>query len=290
MNRRGFTLIELLVVIAIIAILAAILFPVFAQARAKARAITCLSNLKQVGIGTMMYIQDFDEVMLPAHLDYPDSVIGNFTGTSPWGTGMAQDWKRFWPYIIQPYVKNFGITGCPDQSATDGPDWAVNPTGERKNIGITINDTMSTWNESTSSFAAVNKPAEMVLFADGACVHVGGDAWSGADAGRTQFLKDPDNYGALQKFSAGTMFFNPFRLSWNGGGDPMRVPVARHNGQSNMVFFDGHAKSIRISQFWIRPGITKIARHADGSFDTSADWGGEYDIFGQKGIRGTDNN
>jgi len=61
MNRKAFTLIELLVVIAIIAILAAILFPVFSQAREKARGATCLSNLKQIGLGVMMYVQDYDE-------------------------------------------------------------------------------------------------------------------------------------------------------------------------------------------------------------------------------------
>ena len=72
--RRAFTLIELLVVIAIIAILAAILFPVFAQAREKARAISCLSNLKQVGIGLMMYTQDYDET-------YPIAAWQKVTGT-----------------------------------------------------------------------------------------------------------------------------------------------------------------------------------------------------------------
>src|SRR5436305_1411609 len=68
-GRRGFTLIELLVVIAIIAILAAILFPVFAQAREKARQAMCLSNLKQIGNGFMMYVQDYDEIFPPTDYD-----------------------------------------------------------------------------------------------------------------------------------------------------------------------------------------------------------------------------
>ncbi|MBD3292214.1 MAG: prepilin-type N-terminal cleavage/methylation domain-containing protein, partial [Armatimonadia bacterium] len=100
-TRRGFTLIELLVVIAIIAILAAILFPVFARAREKARQTSCLSNSKQIGTALMMYVQDYDET-LPGYYN-PDL------------PGEANQWYE----VIEPYVKNEQIFICPSaQSVT----------------------------------------------------------------------------------------------------------------------------------------------------------------------------
>ena len=100
--NTGFTLIELLVVIAIIAILAAILFPVFAQARAKARQTTCLSNMKQVGLGYLMYVQDNDETG-------PLSI--NLYGNEEFYVIAAE---------LQPYIKNFGIFKCPDSTYNEG--------------------------------------------------------------------------------------------------------------------------------------------------------------------------
>src|SRR5438094_7311312 len=104
-KQRAFTLIELLVVIAIIAILAAILFPVFAQAREKARQSTCLSNCKQIGMALMQYEQDYDEAA-------PGVWFGPVSA-SPWSR--PSDDVRFWKWMdaVYPYVKNEGVFHCP---------------------------------------------------------------------------------------------------------------------------------------------------------------------------------
>ncbi len=98
MSRRGFTLIELLVVIAIIAILAAILFPVFAKAREKARQTSCLSNLKQICTAALMYAQDYDEVLVQEYM------------YSPYPTNLF-----WWPDLLYPYTKNWQLGACPSQ-------------------------------------------------------------------------------------------------------------------------------------------------------------------------------
>ena len=119
-STHGFTLIELLVVIAIIAILAAILFPVFAQAREKARAITCLSNTKQVGLAILMYSEDYDEMIVP--WISPASVV-TAAWTPAWDVEVN---NRLWTGKLQPYMKlgvGWGTNGQFAKGAFACPSW-----------------------------------------------------------------------------------------------------------------------------------------------------------------------
>ncbi|MCE5240866.1 DUF1559 domain-containing protein [bacterium] len=124
-SRRGFTLIELLVVIAIIAILAAILFPVFAKAREKARQTSCLSNLKQISVAFMMYTQDYDETFPMAYYD---------DWLHYWDVTVASDWVSYGgPGLIDPYTKNGQLRACPsfkvaDASRNNQTGYAYNAT------------------------------------------------------------------------------------------------------------------------------------------------------------------
>lgn len=126
--RRGFTLIELLVVIAIISIIAAILFPVFAKAREKARQASCASNMKQIGLGLMQYVQDYDETYM-AKMECP-------------GTQNCDSWR----YLLQPYIKNVQVFDCPSNPNTKSyngilEDYAANfnlPNESLVNVGAGV--------------------------------------------------------------------------------------------------------------------------------------------------------
>ena len=145
-RRRGFTLIELLVVIAIIAILAAILFPVFAKAREKARQSSCLSNVKQLALASMGYAQDYDE-QLPASYKAGPPI--------------------YWTDTISPYIKNTQIFKCPSLGIPES-FW----NGSQMAYGwnyyyLTLQAGAVAYNAQTTSLGQVKSPAETVMLGDG---------------------------------------------------------------------------------------------------------------------------
>ena len=201
-NRRGFTLIELLVVIAIIAILAAILFPVFARARENARRASCQSNLKQIGLGILQYTQDYDEKLMQSYFVYPSATPGAFSSNA-----------ILWSDAVQPYLKSTQILYCPSNTdaSTTSPtldllksSYAVASLG----LGAAYNGAFSESNEPGSALAAFNetsqtffvgemkntgwgymmKPSDGTYVRQPAEVHFDGGNWLYAD-GHVKFLR-----------------------------------------------------------------------------------------------------
>lgn len=196
--------------IAIIAILAAILFPVFAKAREQARKASCLSNLKQIGTAAMMYSQDYDEYL-------PSVPFGNYPA-GLWGSPLWNDYG--WTYIfplLDPYTKNTGIYGCPS-----APKQFFGPANNRANITYAYNEYLYDMNRGQNSLAYLTGTqhgvANIAILADSRFAGIFND-W---DAGGTGTPGYPQvNYLA--------------RVQLANGSNP------RHEG-SNFLFADGHAK------------------------------------------------
>ena len=218
--RRGFTLIELLVVIAIIAILAAILFPVFARAREKARQTGCLSNLKQIGLGIKMYVQDHD--------GYP--MHSSLSSQAP---------RTRWPDYIYPYTRNTQLFLCPSaDGGVFGKVFAHDPSqffgGYGYNYQYLGNSRDGVAFGATDS--EITAPSRTIMVADTAGVN-------GGIAG--EYTIDPP-LPSSRGSGRDTGFYA--RSADAGGPYGARsVPADRHNGQVNVVFVDGHAGSMTLS-------------------------------------------
>jgi prepilin-type N-terminal cleavage/methylation domain-containing protein len=268
-KNNAFTLIELLVVIAIIAILAAILFPVFAQAREQARKTSCLSNTKQLGLSIMMYVQDYDET-------YPmNAWDGMAVGTADNDTGSANYITvDTWMWAIMPYIKNRQILACPSdpnpKSGWSGYD------GDPGNIGTCGYDG---WGVPTPISYATNDgvigwgwtPAGgpcTADFGDGSWIPGSGlevhtlasiptpaSTYMVGDCGQ-QFLEDPwindvraANYTRVYNAKA------PRHGYQNENTDPWMTrkqnsSIYRHTMGSNLTYADGHSKFKNGNQIW----------------------------------------
>jgi prepilin-type N-terminal cleavage/methylation domain-containing protein/prepilin-type processing-associated H-X9-DG protein len=190
--RYGFTLIELLVVIAIIAILAAILFPVFAQAREKARQASCTSNLKQVSLGIIMYMQDYDE-LYPDRVPCRDNSPMEITGR------------------VTPYIKNCGVWSCP--SAQDRPVrtiWPCDggyPLGCPTTYGVGVGKN-GNWSLGGTSLARITEPSRTIMAADswGGIFAAGAGNWNGIWwVGGDSWTAANFNYGIAPRHNDGAV-------------------------------------------------------------------------------------
>ncbi|MDX1934046.1 MAG: DUF1559 domain-containing protein [Capsulimonadales bacterium] len=250
-RRSGFTLIELLVVIAIIAILAAILFPVFAQARAKARQISCLSNNKQIGLGMMMYVQDYDECLPPFRT----------VNDGDWWTARMWTWKD----AILPYIKNGGraygdgtaytqagnggIFQCPDNSAA----WSSAP------VWWTITGQPGDENTRFPRSYAINKDAgrnetgrslwpEIQPDGPGKWVNQGGNGSIASLSRVADTIMTTETRLPFSDFQAENLSYQCKQDGQPWGDTGYSCGKGHMGGMINFTFFDGHAKAIKAIQ------------------------------------------
>ncbi len=230
-SRNGFTLIELLVVIAIIAILAAILFPVFAQAREKARQASCISNTKQLATATMMYTQDFDEV-LPPVANGSVTQVASLCGMSSPTVIVSTIYD-----MLFPYMKSSQIVVCP--SAPQAVDLCADMTKIISALGGSASGISLSGIDIVGNLRYLSYVFNCGLFGVGDVVLSGVDLR--ASLGITRL--EPNALAAVQ-YPADTPTFYDGYLTYGGG---TVIAVARHSQTADLAYVDGHSKAFHMS-------------------------------------------
>lgn len=251
-SKQAFTLIELLVVIAIIAILAAILFPVFAQAREKARQTSCLSNEKQFGTAIGMYTQDYDETLVPYRVASPNPYAADAR------VGASAKTVTFYNQLLTPYIKNDDVWKCPS-----GPSSWVNidPTGAGQDPNFRSYGGQNSYAASNYVFrsnsglalASLAAPSETVGIVDGKYYNALPRGPQGAPCrlkgetyGASTSPVDPtsSSYPRYWK-NIGNSYLFPFGSPEPTNAEAEELIKRRHSEQINIVWLDGHAKSMQ---------------------------------------------
>ena len=255
-KQNGFTLIELLVVIAIIAILAAILFPVFAKVREKARQTTCASNQKQLTLGVLQYLQDYDETFPPTvtEREGPTNLINNAADAARFSIR-----GRLAAYAPGSLTQSGLVFKDPSSTIQWGPqatsghpgtgvvyyasDYGFNINEGLEDPGTTgVNATVNTWfkNNPTYGFnelvtlASINSPSNFILLAD--TQRADGSVSRGSLT--PQYVSPANGHAAAYPGSGFTT------------SDAQAAIVARHTGGLNVGYSDGHVKFRRVEQLW----------------------------------------
>lgn len=257
-SRRtsAFTLIELLVVIAIIAILAAILFPVFAQARAKARQTACLSNTKQIGLGLMMYTQDYDEMMPGYRFDLPVSAQPNPFCPNGVSCGARTLNTIFINQVINPYIKNQDLWKCPSNPIA----WVNNDIGNKQQTDPPFNSYGGQNSYAANNYvfpsragfplAGLPQPADTVAFADAQYYNALPQGPAGAPcplAGNpagTAFVTGGTYPRYWMNIGNSHLNFGNLGQTEITAAQAIAGGRNRHSEQINVIWLDGHAKSI----------------------------------------------
>ena len=234
-DKAAFTLIELLIVIAVIAILAALIFPVFAKAREAAKADACLSNLKQVGMALSLYLQDHDETYPMNRLPDATHPLKGCVPNSPFPTGNLEESKVNWRRAVQPFLKSVAVLRCPSNSYADKSLGAALAPGDETNRYYEVKDYLPLSYAYNGGFFHEAVPP----------------CWYDEKLERPRKVSEISasaNLILLVESRLPMPDLGNWGIGWHVDGENSPGAMQSHNGMSNFMFADLHAKRVKLAE------------------------------------------